>query len=128
MVKGKEREKSVKMRLIPGRVASTWGRPSDMEVGELEEVIFCSEGSLRRVRRRLNLDGDGAVYVKMKSVDKANVKQEKAEDEAAEKEEEEDQGLEGWLTVWKEVPEGCCVIAGPAKEDWTEWASVRSAH
>jgi len=127
-VKGKEKEKSVKMRSIPGRVASTWGRPSDPEVGELEEVIYCSEGSLRRVRRRLNLDGDGAVYVKIKSVDKATVKQEKAEDAAAEKEYEEDQGLEGWLTSWKQVPEGCCVIAVPAKEDWTEWASVRSAH
>jgi hypothetical protein len=39
-------------------------------------------------------------------------------------EEEEDVGLEGWLTGWEEVPDGCCVIAG-FKEDWSEWASVR---
>jgi hypothetical protein len=117
--KGKEKEKSIKMRLIPGRVASTWAQPVTPEVGELEVVIYCSEGSLRRVRRKMGAEGDGAVYVRMKRTEKAT------DGEATkEGEEEEDMGLEGWLTGWEEVPDGCCVIAG-IKENWSEWASIR---
>lgn len=121
--KGKEKEKSIKMRLIPGRVASTWGRPVTPEVGELEDVIYCSEDSLRRVRRKLWDEGDGPVYVRMKKNE--SIAKKAADVEAAkEGEEEEDVGLEGWLTGWDEVPDGCCVIAG-IKEDWSEWASIR---
>jgi hypothetical protein len=113
------------MRPIPGRVASTWGQRTPPEVGELEDVIYCSEGSLRRVRRKLADAGDGPVYVRMKRID--NIPK-KATDVEATKEggEEEDVGLEGWLTGWDEVPDGCCVIAG-TKEDWSEWASIRQA-
>ena len=111
------------MRLIPGRVAFTWGRPVTPEVGESDDVIYCSEDSLRRVRRKLVDEGDGPIYVRMKRTE--NVAQ-KATDVGAAKEgeEEEDVGLEGWLTGWDEVPDGCCVIAG-IKEDWSEWASIR---
>jgi hypothetical protein len=120
--KGKEKEKSIKMRLIPGRVASTWGQPVLPEVGELEEVIYCSEESLRRVRRKLGDEGDGSVYVRMKRTETLK----KAIDVEGKKEgeEEEDMGLEGWLMGWNEVPDGCCVIPG-IKEDWSEWASIR---
>lgn len=111
------------MRIIPGRVASTWGRPTPPEVGELEDVIYCSEESLRRVRRRLADEGDGPVYVRMKKTESLS---KKATDVEATKEgeEEEDVGLEGWLTGWDEVSDGCCVIAG-IKEDWSGWASIR---
>jgi hypothetical protein len=120
--KGKEREKSIKMRLIPGRVASTWGQPVLPEVGELEDVLYCSEESMRRVRRKLGDEGDGPVYVRMKRTETLK----KAIDMEGNKEgeEEEDVGLEGWLTGWEEVPDGCCVVAG-IKEDWSEWASIR---
>jgi hypothetical protein len=111
------------MRLIPGRVASTWVQPVFPEVGELEEVIYCSEESLRRVRRKLGDEGDGPVYVRMKRTESA-VKKAADAATAKEGEEEEDVGLEGWLTGWDEVPDGCCVIAG-IKEDWSEWASIR---
>lgn len=121
--KGKEKEKSIKIRLIPGRVASTWGQPVLPEVGELEEVFYCSEESLRRVRRKLGDEGDGPVFVRMKRIEDIS---KKAIDngDTKEGEEEEDRGLKGWLTGWDEVPDGCCVIAG-TKEDWSEWASVR---
>jgi len=121
--KGKEKEKSIKMRLIPGRVASTWGQPVSPEVGELEDVIYCSEESLRRVRRKLADEGDGPVYVRIKKNENFSKKATDVE-ETKEGEEEEDLGLEGWLTGWDEVPDGCCVIAG-IKEDWSEWASIR---
>lgn len=107
------------MRLIPGRVASTWGQPVFPEVGELEDVIYCCEESLRRVRRKLGDEGDGPVYVRMKRIEKAT-----DAEGTKEGEEEEDVGLEGWLTGWDQVPDGYCVIAG-IKEDWSEWASIR---
>jgi hypothetical protein len=91
-------------------------------VGELENVFYCSEGSLRRVRRKLQgHEGEGAIYVKAKrgSVEKSG-KQE-------EKEGEEDMTIEGWLVAWKEMPDGCCVLAGAARVNWSEWASIRSA-
>jgi len=116
------------MRLIPGRVASSWGQPTIPEVGELEKVIYCSEESLRRVRRKLGNDGDGAIYVRMKKVGEKsfNVKQ-KEEEEGKEDGEKGDMGLEGWLAAWVEVPDGCCVVAGQT-EDWSKWAAVRSAN
>jgi hypothetical protein len=66
--KGKAKAKNVKMRLIPGRIAGRWGIPTleeGMEVGELENVLFCSTGSLRRVRRKLvsEEEGEGAIDV-----------------------------------------------------------------
>jgi hypothetical protein len=122
--KGKEKERSIKMRLIPGRVASTWGQPVFPELGELEDVIYCSEGSLRRVRRKLGDEGDGPIYVRMKRTESILKKKTTDGEATKEGEEEEDVGLEGWLTGWDEVPDGCCVIAG-IKEDWSKWASVR---
>jgi len=111
------------MRLIPGRVASTWGRPTPPEVGELEEVFYCSEESLRRVRRKMGDEGDEPVYIRMKRTESILKKTTDVE-ATKEGEEEEDLGLEGWLTGWEEVPDGCCVIAG-IKEDWSEWTSIR---
>ena len=111
------------MRLIPGRVASTWDQPTPPEVGELEDVIYCSEDSLRRVRRKLGDEGDGPVYVRIKRTE--SILKKTTDGEATKDgEEEEDVGLEGWLTGWEEVPDGCCVVAG-TKEDWSKWASVR---
>jgi len=121
--KGKEQEKSIKMRLIPERVASTWGQPVFPEVGELEDVIYCSEVSLRRVRRKWGDEGDGPVYVRMKKNESFSKKATDVE-ETKEGEDEEVLGVEGWLTGWDEVPDGCCVIAG-TKEDWSEWAGIR---
>jgi hypothetical protein len=86
-------------------------------------VIYCSEGSLRRVRRKLGDEGDGPIYVRMKRIE--SILKKTTDGEATkEGEEEEDVGLEGWLTGWDEVPDGCCVIAG-IKDDWSEWASIR---
>ena len=68
-------------------------------------------------------EGDGPIYVRMKRTE--NVAQKATDVEATkEGEEEEDTGLEGWLTSWDKVPDGCCVIAG-IKEDWSAWASIR---
>jgi hypothetical protein len=124
--KNKEKSKSIKMRLIPGKVASNWGQPISPEVGELEEVIYCSEQSLRRVRRRLNQEGEGMIYVRIKKSEQnpgdVVTKEEEVTDGSKENEE---QGLEGWLAVWDEVPDGCCVVAGAAKEDWSVRGSIR---
>lgn len=115
------------MRLIPGRIAGQWGRPSlDIEVGELENVLFCSERSLSRVRRKLAIEGEGAVYVRLdRCAPKPAGSSTDAQAEARE-EQEEEQGLEGWLAGWDEMPDGCCVLAGPDKEGWTGWQTVKS--
>lgn len=116
------------MRLIPGRVAGQWAQPSvEVEVGELENVIYCSEGSLRRVRRKLGQgqEGEGAIYVRAKRPGMADKKDDRVE--GGKEEEEEDLSVEGWLMGWDEMPDGCCVLAGPARRNWSEWASIRSA-
>jgi len=116
------------MRLIPGRVAGEWAQPSvEVEVGGLENVIYCSEGSLRRVRRKLGQEGEGegAIYVRAKRPGMADKKDDRAE--GGKEDEEEDLSLEGWLIGWDEMPDGCCVLAGPARAHWSEWASIRSA-
>lgn len=116
------------MRLIPGRVAGQWAQPSvGVEVGELENVIYCSEGSLRRVRRKLGQgqEGEGAIYVRAKRPGMADTKDDGAE--GGKENEEEDLSLEAWLMGWEEMPDGCCVLAGPARKNWSEWASIRSA-
>lgn len=127
--KGKEKDKSAKMRLIPGRIAGAWVEPDHPDVGELEEVIFCSERSLRRVRRKFSQEGDGAIYVRLKKLDDMSKAEQKVDDgtEGGSKEKEEDMGMEGWLMSWDEIPDECCVIAGAAKDEWSEWASIRSA-
>jgi hypothetical protein len=112
------------MRLIPGRVAGQWARGptcAEIEVGELENVFYCSEGTLSRVRRRLQgQEGEGALYFKAR---RGFVKRSGKEKE----EEEEDMTIEGWLVAWGEMPDGCCVLAGAARANWSEWASIRSA-
>lgn len=120
------------MRLIPGRVAGQWAQPSvKVEVGELENVIYCSEGSLRRVRRKLGQgqEGEGAIYVRAKRPGMADKKDDKTQEGKLDKEEEEEEDLsvEGWLMGWDEMPGDCCVLAGPARANWSEWASIRSA-
>ena len=120
------------MRLIPSRVAGQWAQPSvEVEVGGLENVIYCSEGSLRRVRRKLGQgqEGEGAIYVRAKRPGMADTKDDKAQEGKVDKDEEEEQGLsvEGWLIGWEEMPDGSCVLAGPARANWSEWASIRSA-
>jgi hypothetical protein len=118
----KENGKSIKMRLIPGKVASKWGQPSvAMEVGDLENVLYCSEGTLRRVRRRLGREGDGGVYVKAKRTGGKPKPVSTEEDGDEEKVIE----LEGWLIAWEEMPEGCCVLAGPPRENWSDWGNIR---
>jgi hypothetical protein len=91
-------------------------------VGELENVFYCSEGSLRRVRRKLQgQEGEGAIYVKARRGFAKRSGKEKEE------EEEEDLTIEGWLVGWEVVPDGSCVLAGPARANWSEWASITSA-
>jgi hypothetical protein len=123
--KEKEKEVSYKIRMIPGRVASQWARgPTfpEIEVGELENVFYCSEGCLRRVRRKLqNQEGEGAIYVKARRGFAKRSGKEKEE-------EEEDITIEGWLVAWKEMPDGCGVFAGAARPNWSEWGSIRSAN
>lgn len=133
--KGKSKGKNVKMRLIPGQIAGQWGIPTldeGMEIGELENVLLCSRGSLRRVRRKLasEEEGEGAIHVRLErpSLPKARGRDKEGEEDKEGK--EEDEGLEGWLVAWDEMPGGCCVLAGAEKEGWARGLirSVPSCH
>jgi hypothetical protein len=121
--KGKSKGKNVKMRLIPGRIAGQWGSPTldeGIEVGELENVLFCSRGSLRRVRRKLAREdeGEGAMYIRLERPSLPKVQDRDKEGEEEKEGKEVDEGLEGWLVAWDEMPDGCCVLAGAEKEGW----------
>jgi peroxin-1 len=133
--KGKSKGKNVKMRLIPGRIAGLWGIPTldeGMEAGELENVLFCSRSSLRRVRRKLasEEEGEGAIYVRLERPSLPKVQERDGEGEEAREAKEVDEGLEGWLAAWDDMPEGCCVLAGAEKEGWSRGMirSVVSCH
>ena len=138
--KGKEKEKSIKMRLIPPRITSQWRTSPipemEMELGELENVIYVSPESLGIVRRKLQIDGEGPVYVRISQVSKSPrdraskevIENGKADAEMGASEDTEsdkDTRMDGWLLPWKAIPEGCCVVAGPSKEGWSDWATVR---
>jgi hypothetical protein len=82
---------------------------------------------LRRVRQKLGDEGDEAFYVRMKRSGNVLKKEVVAGEKKEGEEEEADLDLEGWLTAWEEVPDGCCVIAGAVKENWDGWGIIRSA-
>lgn len=134
--KGKEKEKSIKMRLIPPRIASQWGTPSvpEMELGELENVIYISPDSLARARRNLEIDGEEPVYIRLSQVSrepKGKTSKKITENGAvsadadAAEDSSEATKTEGWLLGWNAMPEGCCVVGGLSKEGWSDWALVR---
>jgi hypothetical protein len=112
--------------MIPGRVAGQWGHPDiALEVGELENVLLCSDRSLRRVRRKLAIEGEGAVYVRLERNAPPTTATEASGTTESKEEKEEDEGLEGWLAAWDEMPEGCAVLAGLEKEGWSNWDIVK---
>lgn len=133
--KGKGKDKSVGMRLVPGRIAGRWGQPPTAVsegLGELERVFFTSEDSMGKARRRLGVEDKEGVYVRMARKPRLPVDghaqgkmEEPKGDQKGDDEEEEEEGLEGWLFVWEQMPDGHCVVAGPAVEGWDEWTNVR---
>ena len=127
--KGKEREKTVKMRLLPPRIASQWGRipTPETELGELEKVIFTSKDSVERIRRKLEMAEEGPVYVRMTQAPtmKGDRSLPKEDAENGNAESGGEAQMEGWLVEWNQVPEGSCVVAGTAREGWSDWATVR---
>jgi hypothetical protein len=127
--KGKEREKTVKMRLVPPRIAAQWrSSPSlDLELGDLENVIYTSIGDLKKVRRKLDIHGESPVYGRLTQAStpksNTNAPTQGAPEDGDDREDEVQ--LDGWLVAWEIMPEGCCVVAGPARDGWSDWTSVR---
>ena len=103
-----------------------------MELGELENVIYVSPETLGIVKRKLQIDGEGPVYVRISQVSKTprdktskEITENGKADAGEDTESDKDAQMDGWLLPWRAIPEGCCVVAGPSKEGWSDWATVR---
>lgn len=130
--KGKGKEKSVELRMIPQDVASAWGRPGMEEgvtLGSLERVIFCSDETRRRVRRKLGVgvDGAGPIYVSLTIGERAGEQGEAKEEneKPLDPKDETDGEMQAWLFVWDEMPDGHLVLAGKGYKEWSRWSKVR---
>ena len=119
--------------MVPPRVAARWGDsviPQDQldKVGN-DRIVVCSPDTLERVKRRLRSKGDGMLYIRLDLVGRENKGQDKREGEQASNgepdAEREDEGLEGFLVPWEEMPEGCVALPGKVEEKWQGWSSVQ---
>ncbi len=131
----KAKEQHVRLRLLPPRVASEWGRPEipqdQLDTLGSDRLALCSPETLRRVKRKLEIKGDGLAHVRLELVrraskDSSSQSQMDAKADAGEaKAKEEDDRLEVWLASWLEMPEGCLALLGKTDDKWECWGSVR---
>lgn len=119
--------KGFRARLVPARVAAAWDVP---ELPEREgRVVLCSRNVLDRARRKLGADED--VYVRMELVKEKSHGPEREKSGEAETKPDgsdevvKDEGIEGWLVEWNELPVGCVVLLGKNQADWQGWGTVR---
>jgi hypothetical protein len=113
--------KSAKIRLIPGRVAAQWAQPNAMS----DQTLYCSDQTLRMIQRKLGDESQSTTYVRAEMINIGKEADGTGSTEDKKEEESKDDGLECDLAVWDEVPDGCGVIAGISKKDWSEWARIR---
>lgn len=124
--KGKEKptgsSRGFKARLVPGRVASQWGKPPAQQVSG--PVFLCAHNVLEKARRKFGVErGDAYVrgVAENKKPEAGNVTNGDKEGEEGAK----DDGMEGFLTEWDEVPDGCVVLLGNTSNEWEGWATIR---
>lgn len=139
--KGKEKAtngstvaKGFRARLIPGRIASTWGQPECTEAKD-GRVLYCGKGVMERARRKLGGSGDMMVMVEKVRLEGDDETPGKGEDgakddatskEAGEKADSDaEKQLECCLVEWDEVPDGHVVLGGQVHEEWDGWHVVR---
>jgi len=130
--KGKEKAsgnptKTFKVRVVPPRIAATWGIP---DVPERQgKVMLCAQNVLDRGRRKFQMEGDVHVRAELVKQEKeAQGVETSGDGKEADEAEKKDEGVEAWLVPWDEMPEGCVVLLGKVEEDWQKWGTVRSAY
>ncbi|ORY27869.1 P-loop containing nucleoside triphosphate hydrolase protein [Naematelia encephala] len=130
----KSKEKGMKLRLVPQRVATQWGEPNlapaQLEAAGSEKVGLCSAETLDRVKKKLGRkEKDEAVFVKLtqslKGKEKAQADKVVASEKSKEVPEQNEEIVEVFLVSWEEMPAGCVVLTGKANADWQDWADVR---
>jgi hypothetical protein len=86
-------------------------------------VVLCSRNVLDRARRKFGLEGD--LYARMELVkEKQDIAEQGGMADGIDHT-KKDEGLEGWLVEWDELPEGCVVLPGRIESDWKRWGIVR---
>lgn len=123
--KSKGKEKAMKIRVIPQRVAAGWGRPPGGR-GDIDVIGWVSSETYERVGRRLGVKGE-YLPVRMKKRrkkgddvaggDGGEAKQSGDGVEQVDKEEY----VELWLAEWDEMPEGIMVLQGVDDKVQDSW-------
>jgi peroxin-1 len=134
-IKGKEKERSARLRLIPARVARLWGEPNtQLEPGQstgIDGLALCHPDTLERLRLRLRLTGTGPGCVKLRLVSPGDSEQKAksiTEDTQGIKEPEasqEENVKEVLLKPWDEMPEDGITLPGSSKSVWNQWAHIQ---
>jgi peroxin-1 len=136
--KGKEKdseapdpEPSVKLRLVPPRVASQWGQPTLSDEYEkhptAERVAFCSNRTLERLKQKLKLKSGSptpTVQLSRVSASSPSLKGTEPEMNGNYTTDREAERLEVCLVNWSDVPLNCIVVGGELVPEWQEWQIV----
>ncbi|WVW84469.1 hypothetical protein I302_106503 [Kwoniella bestiolae CBS 10118] len=122
--------RNVKLRMIPPRIASGWGRFSIPSTVTASKVGICSPCTMEMTRRKLKL-GDSTPDVTMvldAKEDENKPEQENSRDLAdGDNGQKEDQSKQSevQLVEWDEMPDGYVILVGGI-EDWEqEWGNVK---
>lgn len=126
--------KRTRVRLVPQEIAGTWGdlREEDFadDLSSGHRLVLCSERTLRRIRRKLNLPEKGAALVRIDTARPDDVKTPSEPLGQSDAEKDGDPGVgeepfEARLAAWGRMPDGCFVIPGQTDERWKGWQTLR---
>ncbi|WWC70586.1 uncharacterized protein I206_104537 [Kwoniella pini CBS 10737] len=128
-VDGKRKGKYISLRLIPYRVASTWGTPDNASINK-SKLALCSSNTIERIRRKLGLKVDkNDVIIQLDETDEDKVmpNDTSAVQVEAEKKslEPEIKNTELQLVEWDEMPDGHVTIIGGAQAWENQWSIVK---
>lgn len=131
---GTAKEKAVKLRIIPQRVAAAWGRPeTGHELASGEVAVWANPDTIARIRKKLSLEKQEEASIRLRkrrSAAKADAEQlepQTGPSSAAEPNDVAgslslDPAVSAWLFPWDTIPDGSIVVQG--KDVGMDWARV----
>ncbi|WWD18315.1 hypothetical protein CI109_102765 [Kwoniella shandongensis] len=120
-------KRAPRLRLVPPRVASVWGKPdiSPSQLARIEggRAALCSQRSFARIKTKLQIKEDEGIFFITLSLREDEDDNEKVES-GEEQEESPKKEVEIQLLVCDAVPDGHVVVVGKTEEWMNDWASV----
>ena len=128
--KGRDKGPSVKLRLVPGRIASQWGQPELLEGISTLQVGLCSARTITRLKEQLSISDKSPVHVSLRFPRRQNQPQNTVSENRSPSSDDpggSDEGISRDLHIlcWDEVPDGHIVLGGKQNPNFPEWAQVK---